>query len=64
MYLKEYENADQSSPMWNAIEAPAGEVFHWNKFSTYIQNPSFFQKYGFRNKSGKEHHWCKSFSKT
>jgi len=43
MYLKEYENADQSSPMWNAIETPAGEVFQWNKFSTYIQNPPFFK---------------------
>ena len=43
MYLKEYENADKSSPMWNAIETPAGEVFHWNKFSTYIQNPPFFK---------------------
>ena len=29
--------------MWNAIETPAGEVFHWNKFSTYIQNPPFFK---------------------
>ena len=43
MYLKEYENADQSSPMWNAIETPVGEVFQWNKFSTYIQNPPFFK---------------------
>ncbi len=43
MYLKEYDNADQSSPMWNAIEAPSGKVFQWNKFSTYIQNPPFFK---------------------
>ena len=46
MYLKEYENADQSSPMWNAIKAPAGEVFQWNEFSTYIQNPPFFKNMG------------------
>ena len=46
MYLKEYENADQSSPMWNEIEAPAGEVFQWNEFSTYIQNPPFFKNMG------------------
>ena len=46
MYLKEYESADQSSPMWNAIEAPAGEVFQWNEFSTYIQNPPFFKNMG------------------
>jgi aconitate hydratase len=46
MYLKEYESADQSSPMWNAIEAPSGEVFQWNEFSTYIQNPPFFKNMG------------------
>ena len=46
MYLKEYESADQSSPMWNAIEAPAGEVFQWNELSTYIQNPPFFKNMG------------------
>ncbi len=43
MYLKGYKNADQSSPMWNAIEAPAGKVFQWNELSTYIQNPPFFK---------------------
>ena len=41
--LKEYKSADQSSPMWNSIEAPAGKVFQWNEFSTYIQNPPFFK---------------------
>jgi len=46
MYLKEYERADQCSPMWNAIEAPTGENFQWNKFSTYIQNPPFFKNMG------------------
>ena len=46
MYLKEYERADQCSPMWNAIEAPVGENFQWNKFSTYIQNPPFFKNMG------------------
>jgi len=46
MYLKGYESADQSSPMWNAIEAPVGKVFKWNEFSTYIQNPPFFKNMG------------------
>ena len=32
MYIKEYESAYKSSPMWNAIEAPTGEVFQWNEF--------------------------------
>ena len=29
--------------MWNSIKPPAGDVFQWNKFSTYIQNPPFFK---------------------
>ena len=50
MYRKEYESADQSSPMWNSIEAPVGEVFQWNEFSTYIQNPPFFKNMGLETK--------------
>ena len=46
MYLNEYNSADQSSPMWNEIEAPAGDVYQWDKSSTYIQYPPFFKNMG------------------
>ena len=42
MYKKEYKDTSESSPMWNAIEAPTGKVYEWDDSSTYIQNPPFF----------------------
>ena len=44
MYKKEYKDTSESSPMWNAIEAPTGKVYEWDDSSTYIQNPPFFRE--------------------
>ena len=46
MYKKEYKDTSESSPMWNAIEAPTGKVYEWDDSSTYIQNPPFFRDIG------------------
>ena len=46
MYKKEYKDTSESSPMWNAIEAPTGKVYEWDDSSTYIQNPPFFREMG------------------
>ncbi|MCH2286782.1 MAG: aconitate hydratase AcnA [SAR324 cluster bacterium] len=46
MYKKEYKDTSESSPMWNAIEAPTGKVYEWDDSSTYIQNPPFFREIG------------------
>ena len=46
MYKKEYKDTSESSPMWNAIEAPTGKVYEWDDSSTYIQNPPFFLEMG------------------
>ena len=46
MYKKEYKDTSESSPMWNAIEAPTGKVYEWDDTSTYIQNPPFFREMG------------------
>ena len=43
MYEKEYKDASESSPMWNAIEVKTGKVYEWDDSSTYIQKPPFFQ---------------------
>ncbi|MBF0353160.1 MAG: aconitate hydratase AcnA [SAR324 cluster bacterium] len=42
LYQQEYQNLDQVSPMWNAIQSKTGEVYEWDEDSTYIQNPPFF----------------------
>ena len=27
---------------WNSLEAPSGDLYPWDKNSTYIKNPPFF----------------------
>ncbi|MBZ5496744.1 MAG: aconitate hydratase AcnA [Acidobacteriia bacterium] len=44
-YRRLYRSFADQSPMWNDIPAPAGEVYHWDKESTYIQEPPFFQQF-------------------
>ena len=54
MYKKEYKDTSESSPMWNAIEAPTGKVYEWDDSSTYIQNPPFFREMGLDSVSLKD----------
>jgi len=36
-----YDNLTKDHPLWNAVPAPAGQVYSWPK-STYIAEPPFF----------------------
>ena len=42
MFTKSYANVFDGNPMWNAIPVSGGDVYAWNAYSTYIQNPPFF----------------------
>jgi aconitate hydratase len=41
-----YKDVGADNPLWDAVPAPAGEVYSWNPASTYIQEPPFFQNVG------------------
>ncbi len=43
MFRASYANVFDGNPAWNAIAAPAGELFTFRAESTYIQEPPFFQ---------------------
>ena len=45
-FSRNYEGFDNVSPLWNAVEAPTGEVYAWDESSTYIQEPPFFTDFG------------------
>jgi aconitate hydratase len=45
-YRRLYRSFAEQNPMWNEIPAPTGEVYRWDKESTYIQEPPFFQSFG------------------
>jgi aconitate hydratase len=38
-----YKDVGADNPLWDAVPAPAGQVYSWDSASTYIQEPPFFQ---------------------
>ena len=40
---KSYKNVGADNPLWDAVPAPAGQVYEWSSKSTYIQEPPFFK---------------------
>ncbi len=42
MYKKTYGGIEQANSLWNSLAATAGELFGWQKDSTYIQEPPYF----------------------
>ena len=45
-FSRNYSGFENISPLWNAVEAPSGEVYAWDESSTYIQEPPFFTDFG------------------
>src|SRR6185312_15387062 len=39
---KNYADVFKGDERWNAIASPDGELYAWNKDSTYIKNPPYF----------------------
>ena len=50
-YKKLYSEFAEQNPLWNDIPTSVGKVYEWDKDSTYIQEPSYFD--GFSKDSGK-----------
>ena len=42
MFQEKYASVFDGNPTWNAIAGTAGDIFKWDKESTYIQEPPFF----------------------
>lgn len=42
MFTERYGNVREMNDMWNAIAAPAGNIYSFNDKSTYVQEPPFF----------------------
>jgi len=50
-YRRMYSDFDQQNSLWNDIPAGAGDIYEWDKNSTYIQEPPYFD--GFKMTAGK-----------
>ncbi len=42
LFHKEYNGIEQSNEHWNEIPVRGGDLFEWQEWSTYIQEPPFF----------------------
>src|SRR4051812_11271392 len=42
MFQKAYDESMQGDDRWKALNAPTGELFQWDKMSTYVKRPPFF----------------------
>ena len=45
MFLDKYGSIDEANPEWNAINVAGGNRYAWDKDSTYIQQPPFFENF-------------------
>jgi aconitate hydratase A / 2-methylisocitrate dehydratase len=46
VYRKLYSDFAEQNPKWNEIPSSTGEVYQWDRKSTYIQEPPFFAGFG------------------
>ena len=44
MFKQRYSNVFEGDSLWQAVSNPVGESYAWDELSTYIRNPSFFEK--------------------
>ncbi len=43
MFREKYAQVFEGSEMWQAIDAPRGELYEWDETSTYIHHPPYFE---------------------
>ncbi|HEV8224083.1 MAG TPA: aconitate hydratase AcnA, partial [Rubrobacteraceae bacterium] len=43
IYRRQYANVYTGNEQWNAVDVPSGDLYEWDRDSTYIQEPSFFK---------------------
>ncbi len=46
IFRKLYTDFASQNPKWNELPGTVGDVFEWNKQSTYVQEPPFFAAFG------------------
>jgi len=48
VFRKLYTNFEKQNPAWNEIPSSVGELYDWDRKSTYIQEPPFFESFGMK----------------
>lgn len=50
-YRRLYANVVAENPLWDAVPSSAGVVYEWDKTSTYIQEPPYFEGFSLSTKA-------------
>jgi aconitate hydratase len=45
-YRRLYTDFESQNPLWQEVPSSTGHVYEWDKSSTYIQEPPYFDKFG------------------
>jgi aconitate hydratase len=45
-FVERYAHVLEGDPAWRALQVPAGATYAWDKASTYIRKPTFFENLG------------------
>ncbi|WP_292485384.1 aconitate hydratase AcnA [Methanohalobium sp.] len=45
MFEREYSHAMKGTELWDDMDVPQGDQYHWNPNSSYIQEPPFFKDF-------------------
>ncbi len=48
LYHRQYQAVFGANSLWNALDAPQGDIYAWDPDSTYIQDPPFFKDWSER----------------
>jgi aconitate hydratase len=48
MFAKEYGVVFEGDDRWKALPSPTGQIFAWDKASTYVKNPPYFTGMGMK----------------
>jgi aconitate hydratase len=43
MFRRAYADVFAGDELWNSLETPEGDLFHWDPASTYVKRPPFFE---------------------
>ncbi|MCS7117393.1 MAG: aconitate hydratase AcnA [Thaumarchaeota archaeon] len=48
LFKLKYTDVFKGDDRWRALDAPTGEVFHWDPSSTYVKEPPFFERFSLK----------------
>ncbi len=62
VYKELYSQFAEQNPLWNSIESSVGQIYEWDRSSTYIQEPPFFENFSMETGSFSDIHGARALA--